>query len=113
MSDNSKMAAELWQKFLMLTQEMLKFIEKNDIDMFLNLLEQRLGLQKQIETLADDVYHKTTAGQAIISKINPLNEQIQILVQKWLNNSRQQQQRAKAYDSYGVSAFTQKFNRDY
>lgn len=111
--DKSKIAEGLWQKFFTISKEMLKFIEKNDVDMFLKLLEQRLELQKKIEILADSSYHKTAEGEKLINHINLLNDKIQKLAQKWVNNSRQQQNRAKAYDNYGISAFSGQFSRKY
>lgn len=113
MEEKNMTAEVLWGKFLVITQEMLKFIEKKDIDMFLSLLDQRLKLQGKIEKLKDKSYHLTPAGKQVIQQINTLNEKIQVLVQKWVNNSRQQQHIAKAYDNYGINVFARQFNKDY
>ena len=36
-------ARELWQRYLMLTKELLKFIDQQDIDTFLAEIERILG----------------------------------------------------------------------
>lgn len=95
-------AAELWRKFLVVTQEMRKFILRNDIEMFLTLLEQRQRLQKLLEDLRDDTYHKTEAGKALIAQINPINAEIQYQAQLWLNKTKRQNATARAYDSLGL-----------
>lgn len=100
-SDTANQAAELWRKFLVVTQEMRKFLLQSDIDMFLSLMEQRLRLQKLIEELRDDAYHRTEEGRALIAQINPINAEIQYQAQLWLNKTKRQQSTARAYDSLG------------
>lgn len=94
-------AAELWRKFLVVTQEMRKFLARSDIDMFLSLLEQRQRLQASLEKLRDDTYHRTAEGKALIAQINPINTEIQYQAQLWLNKTKRQQSTARAYDSLG------------
>ena len=101
-AETAAQAAELWRKFLVVTQEMRKFILRSDIEMFLTLLEQRRRLQKLIEELHDDTYHKTEAGKALIAQINPLNTEIQYQAQIWLNKTKRQNATARAYDSLGI-----------
>lgn len=69
--------------------------------MFLSLMEQRLRLQRLIEELRDDAYHKTEEGKALIAQINPINAEIQYQTQLWLNKKKRQQATARAYDSLG------------
>lgn len=112
--ENQDMAArKLWEKFLRLTQEMLRFLEKENIDMFLELLTQRLALQKNIEALSNDTYHLTPEGKALIAQINPLNRQIQYRTQLWLNTTKRNQTMARAYDSLGYSATGHQLNREF
>ena len=112
--ENQDMAAQkLWEKFLRLTQEMLRFLEKENVDMFLELLTQRLALQKSIEELANDTYHLTPEGKALIEQINPLNVKIQYKVQLWLNTTRKNQNMARAYDSLGYSTTGHQLNREF
>lgn len=101
-ADTQAQAAELWRKFLLVTQEMRKFLLRSDIDMFLSLLEQRQRLQALIEDLRDDTYHKTDMGKALIAQINPLNAEIQYQAQIWLNKTKRQNATARAYDSLGL-----------
>ena len=80
--------------------------------MFLSLLDQRLKLQELIEQ-AEDKYSKTEEGKALIKKIMTVSEKIQISAQKWVNKSRQNQTRAKAYDGFGNNLLNKNFNREY
>ncbi|WP_196601329.1 hypothetical protein [Pectinatus frisingensis] len=98
--ENSDAKAEvLWKKFYMVTTEMYRFIKKNDTDMFLSLLDQRLELQKQLEQLNNKTYHKTEAGKALIRQINPLNVRIRALAQSWLISHRNLNNKVHSYDT--------------
>ena len=109
---NSK-AQELWEKFLVLTQEMFKFIEKNEIDTFLELLNQRLKLQEMIENLPKNEYHLSNEGKRVIAQINPINVEIQYKVQLWLNKTKKSQSMARAYDSLGYELAGFSLNRKF
>ncbi|WP_196598639.1 hypothetical protein [Pectinatus frisingensis] len=98
MENSDRQAAVLWEKFYILTKEMYRFIKKSDIDMFLNLLNQRLELQKQLENLNNKTYHKTEAGHDLIVKINPINTKIHALAQSWLISHRNLNNKVHSYD---------------
>lgn len=113
MEDAALQAKSLWDKFLTVTMEMRKFMEKDDVDMFLSLLEQRLRLQKLIEALPRNEYHFTPEGKEVLAKIAPLNGEIQRRVQRWLNEKKRGQSMARAYDSLGYSTTGGQFNRTF
>lgn len=111
--DNDKEAAELWRIFLVLTQEMDKFIEQDNVDMFLDLLEQRLALQKKIEALDNRTYHLSAAGREIIGKIGPIDADIRYKSQRWLNKTKKSQAMARAYDSLGYDLTGYTLNKSF
>jgi hypothetical protein len=101
MNDSDEKAKELWGKFYILTQEMLKFIERDNTEMFLQLLEQRLRIQQLLEELDNKTWTRTAEGQVFFQKISPLDMQIQYKARCWLNKTKQSQDVARAYDSLG------------
>ncbi len=101
MEDKKEQSAVLWNRFLMLTQEMQKFIMKDDVDMFLSLLEQRINLQKEIEKLGVTGFEQSEAGQVLGEKIKALCIDIQCKSQIWLNRAKGQERKVSAYGSLG------------
>ncbi len=80
--------------------------------MFLQLLEQRLTLQKLIEELPPNDYHLTEEGRALIGQINPLSAKIRSLGQAWLIRKRNQNNRVNAYEAkqhFSAGYFSRKF----
>ena len=112
MEDKKEQSAVLWNRFLMLTQEMQKFIGQDDVDMFLSLLEQRITLQKEIEKLGTTGFEKSEAGQVIGKKIMILCTDIQCRSQIWLNRAKGQERKVNAYGSlaYGNNHAGYNFN---
>lgn len=111
MENTDAQAAALWQSFSTLTQEMYRFIKKGEIDMFLNLLNQRLDLQKKLEQLNNTTYHKTEEGHKLIASLNPLNIKIHALAQTWLISHKNHSNKVHAYDAMKTAGnfFNKKF----
>lgn len=105
----------LWEKYLMITQEMLKFINKQDVDTFVSLVPQRDKLIELLEELPDKQYLRTEEFQAIGKQIIPLDREIMYKARAWLNKSRRQNSMVKAYDLTSSVLGTQvnSFNRKY
>ena len=107
----------LWQKYLTLTDELLKFISKSDVDTFFELVNQRGQLTEKMKALPKNNYRETDECKAIIEKIKPMDMQIMYKARAWLNKSRRQNNTVKAYDLTGtVGAFGGRgtiFNRKY
>ncbi len=104
-------AAALWYKYEVITQEMLKFVKREDIDEFLELVSQRERLQQLLEALGETDYPHTEAGQALYQRLQPMDMQIRYLAKRWLNQNRR---RNKVVDGYGQPAgfIGHVFNRD-
>ena len=110
-------ASILWNKYLTLTNELLKFISKNDVDTFLELVNQRDKLIEMMKALPKNNFRDTDECKAMIEKIKPLDMQIMYKARAWLNKSRRQNNTVRAYDLTGTAgAFAGRgtiFNRKY
>ena len=67
---------QLWEKYLELTKELLKYINQQDIDNFLKLVAQRDQLMNLLKEMEPHVFGKTEAGMAIREQIKPMDMQI-------------------------------------
>ena len=112
-----KQASVLWNKYLTLTHELLKFITKGDVDTFFELVNQRDKLIEMMKALPENNFRDTDECKAMIEQIKPLDMQIMYKARAWLNKSRRQNNTVKAYDLTGTAgAFIGRgtiFNRKY
>ncbi len=110
-------ARDLWQRYLMLTKELLKFIDKQDIDMFLSIVPQRGDLIEKMKALPENNFRQTEECRAMVEEIKPMDMQIMYKARAWLNKSRRQNSAVKAYDITGrtgaLHASGNIFNRSY
>lgn len=110
-------AKSLWHKYLVLTKELLKFISKNDVDTFFDLVSQRDKLIELMKALPENNFRETDECKAIIEQIKPMDMQIMYKARAWLNKSRRQNSAVKSYDLTGsVGVFSGRgtiFNRKY
>jgi molybdenum cofactor biosynthesis enzyme MoaA len=108
-------AKNLWQTYLSLTKELLKFINKQEIDTFLELVPQRTGLIEKIEALPSKEYRKLDEFKAIAEEIKTLDKEIMYKSRAWLNKSRRQNSVVRSYDlSENLMGRTSvAFNRQY
>lgn len=103
-----------WQMYYTLTQEMLKFIDKDDVDEFLEIEQQRSDLVERMKALPEtEVYRKTEECKALVQKIKPLDMQVIYKAKAWLNRSRQQNATVHAYDIQNVNTLGNIFNKKY
>ena len=107
-------AKENWDMYYVLTKELLKFIDQNDIDQFLELEKQRNTVVEKMKALPEtEEYRKTDECKALVDKIKPLDMQIIYKAKAWLNKSRQQNASVHAYDLQGVGGLGSIFNKKY
>ncbi|MBP2645919.1 MAG: hypothetical protein H6Q75_1359 [Firmicutes bacterium] len=100
MSGNEGKACSLWKDYLFVTRELDKFIIQDNVDMVLNLIDQRERLQAEIEKLDDDVYKVSPEGQKILLDIQKLNDHIVRQLEMLRNLLEKQQKVAVAYDGF-------------
>lgn len=105
---------ELWKQYLVLTRELLKFIDKQDIDTFMSIVPQRDVLIERMKALPANDFRRTEECRAMIEEIRLMDQQIMYKARSWLNKSRRQNQAVQSYklspalDSAGII-----FNRKY
>ena len=97
-----KAAKNLWLQYLSMTQELLKFIDAQDIEMFTTIVNQREQLIEKIDELPSREYRKLDEFKAIADKIKPLDREIMYKARAWLNKSRRQNSMVRSYD-LGIS----------
>ena len=103
-----------WQMYYVLTQELLKFIDKDDVDEFLEIEKQRSELVERMKTLPEtEDYRKTEECKELVQKIKPLDMQVIYKAKAWLNRSRQQNASVHAYDLQGMNRVGSIFNKKY
>lgn len=103
-----------WRLYYTLTQELLKFIDNDDVDQFLDLEQQRGDLVDRMKALPEtEVYRKTPECQELVQKIKPLDMQVIYKAKAWLNRSRQQNATVHAYDIQKMNTLGNIFNKKY
>lgn len=100
---------QLWEKYLAVTKELLKFIKAEDIDMFLQLVDQRQALMEMMQAVppAERDFSSTAECQAMREEIKPMDMQIMYKARAWLNKSRHNTKTVRGYDvaGYGAAAY--------
>jgi len=108
-------ARKLWGKYLFVTQELLKFINQQDIDIFMELVPQRSKLIDMLEALPSQEYRKLDEFKEIAEKIKPMDREIMYKARSWLNKSRRQNSVVRSYDLANglIGSHSVSFNRKY
>ena len=110
----NKAAQELWQKYFLLTEELLKYSDQRDGDLFVELVRQRGQLIEKMEALPKNNYRESEECKALIQKIIPMDNQIIYRARSWLNKSRRQNSTVRSYDLVGAMELNGSiFNRKY
>jgi len=112
-TDSPYTEQELWEKYLQVTKELLKFIDQEDIDTFLDLVDQRQQLMDMLNDLDSHTFADSEEGKAIKVQIVPMDEQIMYKARSWLNKSRNTNATVKGYDVTGQGAAGNMFRREY
>lgn len=106
---------QLWEKYLIATKELLKFIKEEDIDTFLDLVDQRQQLMEMMQDVPDDAhdFSNTAECTAMREEIKPMDMQIMYKARTWLNKSRRNTAQVRNYDVTGAGANAGLFSREY
>lgn len=106
---------QLWEMYLDLSRELLKFIKAEDIDTFLQLVDQRQHIMERLQEIpqAQHVFGTSAAGIALREEIRPIDMQIMYKARTWLNKSRRNNMAVKSYDIVGYEAAGNVFNKRY
>lgn len=105
MAGNSAQA--LWQDYHFLTKEMLKFLNKQDMELFYDLMKQRESLQTLIEQTPDDGFKLSSEGRDLLIEIQQDSRDIILAMQIRMGSSKRQHQIFKAYGAVSTAAVNQ------
>ncbi|WP_297965086.1 flagellar protein FliT [uncultured Anaerovibrio sp.] len=103
---------EIWEKYLELTKDLLKFIDQEEIDTFLDMVDQRQQLMEMLQALPDHEFARSPEGVALREQIKPMDMQIMYKARSWLNKSKRNNTTVRGYDSFGLASSSM-FNREY
>lgn len=92
-------ARSLWEKYRMLTHELMKFIDEEEVDIFLDLVDQRGQVIEMLQALPADPYRGSANFAALDAELRPLEMQIQYKARAWLNRSRRRNAAVHSYDT--------------
>lgn len=113
MDDTSRFSEkEIWGKYLQLTKDLLKFIDQEEVDTFLELVDQRQQLMEMLQSLPDHEFARSPEGVALREQIKPMDMQIIYKARSWLNKSKRNNVTVRGYDSFGLASGNM-FNREY
>lgn len=87
-----------WQDYLFLTREMKKFLFKQDLDIFLSLVEQREKLQITLEKLADKDYYASPEGKSLLLQVQQENQKMMTQFHIAFNRLKKQENVSQAYE---------------
>lgn len=105
---------DLWRRYVVLTEELLKFINKKDVDTFMELVRQRGVLIEQMKQFPDKKFRETDVCKQMIEKIVPIDREVAFKARAWLIASKRQNASVKAYDTYGGTRSSGRiFNRKF
>lgn len=97
-------AQALWLDYRFLTKEMLKFLAKQDMDLFYNLMHQRERLQAIINQTEDDGFRLSPHGQSLLTEIQQDSQEIIDKLRCRLNSSKRKHQVSEAYGAVSTTA---------
>lgn len=104
---------ELWEKYLEVTKDLLKFINAEDIDTFLELVNQRQQLMEMLKKLPSHEFANTQVGKEIRKTIEPMDREIMFKARSWLNKSKRNNMAVKSYDITSFMPAGNMFNKEY
>ncbi|AFQ45760.1 hypothetical protein [Desulfosporosinus meridiei] len=94
----------LWQDYWFLTKEMIKFLAKQDMELFYDLLKQRDLLQRLIDQTPDDGFKLSPEGRSLIKSIQKDSQTITDNLQIRMGRSKKQHQVSEAYSAASTTA---------
>jgi len=102
-----KTAEALWQDYHFLTKEMIKFLTKQDMELFYELTNQREQLQTMLEQTPDKGFKLSPAGRSLLSEIQKDSQTIIHDLQIRIGSSKRQHQVSEAYGAVSTTAVSQ------
>ncbi|AFM01814.1 hypothetical protein Desde_3532 [Desulfitobacterium dehalogenans ATCC 51507] len=92
-----KTPESLWQDYLFLTKEMLKFLDKKDMELFHDLMSQRERMQTLIEETPDQGFRSSPEGRKLLTEIQGEDQILMSHFQATHSKAKHHHQVAEAY----------------
>lgn len=96
-----KTAQALWQDYLFLTKEMLKFLNQQDMELFYELMDQRERLQIIIEETPDEGFKLSPHGLNLLTEVERENQKIFRDLQLKHSRAKLHHQVSEVYNNMG------------
>ena len=87
----------LWEKYYVLTVEMQKFLDREDIDEFLDIAEQRNVIFDRMQAVTTPEDQETQAYQDFLARLKPVAKDVMGRANAWLVRSKQRNVRVRSY----------------
>lgn len=98
MSDATALLTEKWQTYLFLTEEMKKFILRNETDMFYSLLEQRETVQNELAETMNRKYGNESEQRLLLQRVQTANRELLHAFQATFNAMKRKEQVMQSYE---------------
>lgn len=112
MPDLQAALPENMQAYLVLSEEMLKFLKADDVDRFLDLERQRVVIFGRMEEQGIEAFKATEEGQALLERLKPIEMQLIYSTKVWLNKMRTQNETVRSYEVRGFDPSGHLLNRE-
>ena len=90
-------AKTMWEKYYILTLEMQKFLNREDIDEFLNIAEQRNVIFDRMQAAITPKDKETEEYKAFLAKLQPVAKDVMRRANSWLARSKQRNVKVRSY----------------
>ncbi len=87
----------LWDQYFVLTKEMQKFLDREDIDEFLNIAEQRNVIFDRMQEATTPEHKKTDEYKEFLAKLQPIAKDVMDRAKSWLARSKQRNVKVRSY----------------
>ena len=90
-------ANALWEQYFVLTKEMQKFLDREDIDAFLDIAEQRNVIFDRMQEATTPEHKETDEYKAFLEKLQPIAKDVMNRAKSWLARSKQRNMKVCSY----------------
>ena len=98
----------LWQDYLFLTREMLKFLDKQDMELFYELMDQRERLQGIIDATPDEGFKFSAPGLGLLTEVEKNNQVIFYNLQLKHSHAKRHHQVSEVYSGAGNASVSRR-----
>ena len=90
-------AKALWEQYYVLTLEMQKFLNREDVDEFLNIAEQRNVIFDRMQAAITPEDKETEAYKEFLATLQPIAKDVMDRAKSWLARSKQRNIKVRSY----------------